>query len=33
MINGLDPQAYLRDVMEKLPIIKWSQLDELLPHR
>ena len=32
-INGLDPQAYLKDVMEKLPIIRWSQLDELLPHR
>ena len=31
-INGLDPQAYLRDVLERLPIIKYSELDTLLPH-
>jgi len=31
-INGLEPQAYLTDVMERLPLIKWSQLPELLPH-
>lgn len=31
-INGLDPQAYLNDVMGRLPTIKCSQLDELLPH-
>lgn len=31
-INGLDPQAYLKDVMERLPTTKWSQIDGLLPH-
>jgi transposase len=31
-INGLDPQAYLKDVMERLPTIKYSNLDQLLPH-
>ena len=31
-INGLDPQAYLTDVMERLPTIKYSTLDQLLPH-
>ena len=31
-INGLDPQAYLRDVMERLPSIRQSRLHELLPH-
>ena len=31
-INGLDPQAYLKDVMERLPTIKYSALDHLLPH-
>ena len=31
-INGLDPQAYLKDVMERLPTIKSSALDHLLPH-
>ena len=31
-INGLDPQAYLRDVMERLPTIRQSRLHELLPH-
>jgi len=31
-INGLDPQAYLRDVLERLPTARQSQLHELLPH-
>jgi hypothetical protein len=31
-INGLDPQAYLIDVMERLPLITWAQLPELLPY-
>ncbi|GJL84203.1 MAG: hypothetical protein DHS20C01_38370 [marine bacterium B5-7] len=32
-INGLDPQAYLKNVMERLPNITYSQLDQLLPHK
>ena len=32
-INGLNPQAYLKDVMERLPTIKYSALDQLLPHK
>lgn len=31
-INGLNPQAYLKDVMERLPTQKASKIDELLPH-
>jgi len=31
-INGLDPQAYLRDVLERLPTARHSDLDNLLPH-
>ena len=31
-INGLDPQAYLKDVMERIPVIKTTQIDDLLPH-
>ena len=31
-INGLDPQAYLRDVLERLPSTKYSDIDSLLPH-
>ncbi len=31
-INGLDPQAYLKDVMERLPLAKCSELGDLLPH-
>lgn len=31
-INGLDPQAYLKDVMEKLPTHRASKINELLPH-
>ena len=32
-LNGLDPQAYLRDVLERLPTHKAKDIDELLPHR
>jgi transposase len=32
-INGLDPQGYLKEVMERLPTIKYSTLDLLLPHK
>jgi hypothetical protein len=32
-INGLDPYAYLRDVLERLPTLPASRVDELLPHR
>lgn len=31
-INGLDPHAYLKDVMERLPTQKANQIQELLPH-
>jgi transposase len=31
-INGLDPQAYLRDVLERMPAARQSDLDALLPH-
>jgi len=31
-INGLDPQAYLSDVLERLPTAKHSDLNGLLPH-
>jgi transposase len=31
-INGLDPQAYLRDVLERLPTARQSDLAALLPH-
>ncbi len=31
-INGLDPQAYLRGVLERIPTARRSDLDELLPH-
>ncbi|WP_419964689.1 IS66 family transposase [Pelomonas cellulosilytica] len=32
-INGHDPYAYLRDVLERLPLQPASRIDELLPHR
>lgn len=32
-INGIDPQAYLRDVLERMPTAKQSDLDGLLPHK
>ncbi|HEX6705290.1 MAG TPA: IS66 family transposase [Albitalea sp.] len=32
-LNGLDPYAYLSDVLERLPTQPASRIDELLPHR
>lgn len=32
-LNGLDPWAYLRDVLQRLPTQRNSRIDELLPHR
>lgn len=32
-LNGHDPYAYLRDVLERLPTQPYSRVDELLPHR
>ena len=32
-LNGHDPYAYLRDVLERLPTQRASDIDELLPHR
>ncbi|MRD48925.1 IS66 family transposase [Caenimonas koreensis] len=32
-LNGHDPHAYLRDVLERLPTQPASRIDELLPHR
>ncbi len=32
-LNGLDPFAYLRGVLERLPIQPANRTDELLPHR
>jgi len=32
-LNGLDPYAYLRDVLERLPAQPASGISELLPHR
>jgi len=32
-INGLDPYAYIRDVLERLPLQPASRIDDLLPHR
>jgi len=32
-INGLDAYAYLRDVLERLPLHPASRIEELLPHR
>jgi transposase len=31
-INGLDPQRYLKEVLERLPTAKRSDLESLLPH-
>ena len=30
-LNGLDPQAWLKDTLEKLPNWPYSRIDELLP--
>ncbi len=32
-LNGLDPYAYPRDVLERLPTQAANRIDELLPHR
>lgn len=32
-LNGLDPYAYIRDVLEWLPTQLASRIAELLPHR
>ena len=32
-LNGHDPYAYLRDVLERLPTQPASRIGELLPHR
>ena len=32
-LNGHDPYAYLKDVLEKLPAHPASRIGELLPHR
>ena len=32
-LNGHDPYAYLKDVLERLPTQPNSRIDELLPHR
>jgi hypothetical protein len=32
-LNGLDPHAYLKDVLERLPSHPASRIEELLPHR
>ncbi len=31
-LNGLEPQAYLSDVLKRLPSCKASEIDSLLPH-
>ena len=32
-LNGHDPYAYLKDVLERLPTQPASRIGELLPHR
>lgn len=32
-LNGHDPYAYLKDVLERLPRQRASHIDALLPHR
>jgi hypothetical protein len=32
-MNGHDPWAYLRDVLQRLPTQPNSRIEELLPHR
>jgi transposase len=32
-LNGIDPHAYLRDVLARLPTQPASRIEELLPHR
>jgi hypothetical protein len=31
-INGHDPYAYLKDVLERLPMQPANRIEELLPH-
>jgi hypothetical protein len=31
-INGLDPYAYLKDILERLPTQLYARIDELLPN-
>ena len=33
LLNGLDPDAYLSDVLTRLSTHKVTQIEELLPHR
>ncbi len=32
-LNGLDPYAYLSDVLKRLPTHKMKDIEELLPHK
>jgi transposase len=32
-LNGLNPYGYLKDVLERLPAQRSSEIDALLPHR
>ena len=32
-LNGHDPYAYLKDVLERLPTHPANRIEELLPHR
>ena len=32
-LNGHDPYEYIKDVLERLPTQRASQIAELLPHR
>jgi hypothetical protein len=32
-LNGHEPHAYLKDVLERLPTQPHSKIAELLPHR
>ena len=32
-LNGLDPYAYLSDVLKRLPTRKMKDIEDLLPHK
>ena len=32
-LTGHDPYAYMKDILERLPLHPFSQIGELLPHR
>lgn len=32
-LNGHEPYAYLKDVLERLPTLPAKRIEELLPHR